>query len=405
MLFGATGDLAHRKVDPGALPAVADQPAAPRVHARGRRPAAVRRRVVPGRDAQRRSSSQLARPAARRGGLAPVRRADHVPPAATSTTTAVFDGLAARLDELDAERGTRGNRLLLPRDAAVGVRRDRRRARAGRARPRASTAAAGGASSSRSRSAATSSRPVASTARSARSSASRRSTASTTTWARRPSGTCSSSGSATGSSSRSGTAATWTTCRSRWRSRSASRAAARSTRRPAPSRDVLQNHLLQLLALVAMEPPATFEADALRDEKVKVLRAIDADAPAEVAAERGPRPVRAGLGRRRAGRRATAQEAEVDPESETETFVAAAPRRRRLALGRRAVLPPGRQAPAEAGDRDRDPVQARSRIACSGTSSADPEPNVLAMRIQPDEGILLRFGAKVPGLGARRPAA
>ena len=40
------------------------------------------------------------------------------------------------------------------------------------------------------------------------------------------------------------------------------------------SRDVLQNHLLQLVSLIAMEPPATFEADALRDEKVKVLRAI-----------------------------------------------------------------------------------------------------------------------------------
>ena len=44
------------------------------------------------------------------------------------------------------------------------------------------------------------------------------------------------------------------------------------------SRDVLQNHLLQLVSLVAMEPPATFEADALRDEKVKVLRAIASDA-------------------------------------------------------------------------------------------------------------------------------
>ena len=43
------------------------------------------------------------------------------------------------------------------------------------------------------------------------------------------------------------------------------------------SRDVLQNHLLQLVSLVAMEPPATFEADALRDEKVKVLRAISSD--------------------------------------------------------------------------------------------------------------------------------
>ncbi len=45
------------------------------------------------------------------------------------------------------------------------------------------------------------------------------------------------------------------------------------------SRDFLQNHLMQLLALVAMEPPATFDADALRDEKVKVLRAMEPMAP------------------------------------------------------------------------------------------------------------------------------
>src|SRR5205814_6836692 len=47
-------------------------------------------------------------------------------------------------------------------------------------------------------------------------------------------------------------------------------------------RDVIQNHLLQLLTLVAMEPPATFEAEALRDEKVKVLRAITQRTPHEV---------------------------------------------------------------------------------------------------------------------------
>ena len=96
-----------------------------------------------------------------------------------------------------------------------------------------STTAAGGGSSSRSRSGTTWSPPRSSTARSARSSASRRSIASTTTWARRPSATCWSSGSATASSSRSGTGATSTTCRSPWPSRSASRTAARSTRRPA----------------------------------------------------------------------------------------------------------------------------------------------------------------------------
>ncbi len=62
------------------------------------------------------------------------------------------------------------------------------------------------------------------------------------------------------------------------------------------SRDVLQNHLLQLVSLIAMEPPATFEADALRDEKVKVLRAIARPTPCRCR----PRPVRSGLGGRHA---------------------------------------------------------------------------------------------------------
>src|SRR5262245_61085131 len=87
------------------------------------------------------------------------------------------------------------------------------------------------------------------------------------------------------------------------------------------SRDVLQNHLLQLVSLVAMEPPARFEADALRDEKVKVLRAISSD-PLEAATDvvrgqYGPGWVAA---TQVPGYR---QEPEVDPESETETFVAA----------------------------------------------------------------------------------
>ena len=122
------------------------------------------------------------------------------------------------------------------------------------------------------------------------------------------------------------------------------------------ARDVLQNHLLQLVSLVAMEPPATFEANALRDEKVKVLRAIDAAARARSVKRRGPRPVRAGLGRGDQGRRAIARSPRSTRQSETETFVAARLDDRRLALVGRALLRPDRQAPAEARDRDRDPV-------------------------------------------------
>ena len=72
-----------------------------------------------------------------------------------------------------------------------------------------------------------------------------------------------------------------------------------------------------------MEPPATFEADALRDEKVKVLRAIAELSPDRDPARRRPRPVRPGLGRRRSRSPGYREEPEVDPQSETETFVAA----------------------------------------------------------------------------------
>src|SRR6476469_202422 len=87
------------------------------------------------------------------------------------------------------------------------------------------------------------------------------------------------------------------------------------------SRDVLQNHLLQLVSLIAMEPPATFDADALRDEKVKVLRATEIT-PDDVSndvvrGQYGPGWVAA---TQVPGYR---EEPEVDPTSETETFVAA----------------------------------------------------------------------------------
>jgi glucose-6-phosphate 1-dehydrogenase len=162
------------------------------------------------------------------------------------------------------------------------------------------------------------------------------------------------------------------------------------------SRDVLQNHLLQLVSLVAMEPPATFEADALRDEKVKVLRAIGTAAGdpehGVVRGQYGPGWV---AGTAVPGYR---QEPDVDPGSETETFVAA-----RLIIDdwRWAGVPfyvrTGKRMPKRATEiaiRFREVPHRLFRDA-----GADPDPNLLAIRIQPDEGIMLRFGAKVPGLG------
>src|SRR4029078_13717288 len=94
------------------------------------------------------------------------------------------------------------------------------------------------------------------------------------------------------------------------------------THGPGASRDFLQNHLLQLMSLVAMEPPATFDADALRDEKVKVIRAIGELTGDETRTQ----VVRGQYGKGWVAAQPVQgyrQEPEVDPESETETYVAA----------------------------------------------------------------------------------
>jgi glucose-6-phosphate 1-dehydrogenase len=160
-------------------------------------------------------------------------------------------------------------------------------------------------------------------------------------------------------------------------------------------RDVLQNHLLQLVSLVAMEPPATFEADALRDEKVKVLRAISTnpgDSDEVVRGQYGPGWV---AGTPVPGYR---EERDVDPQSETETFVAA-----KLTIddwrwsGVPFYVRTGKHLPKRSTEIAIQFHQVPHHLFRE--TSVEPEANLLAIRIQPDEGIMLRFGAKVPGLG------
>ncbi|HEX5451528.1 MAG TPA: glucose-6-phosphate dehydrogenase, partial [Candidatus Limnocylindrales bacterium] len=162
-------------------------------------------------------------------------------------------------------------------------------------------------------------------------------------------------------------------------------------------RDVVQNHLLQLLSLVAMEPPATFEADALRDEKVKVIRAIEGFTRQTVDREvvRGQYGPGWVVGQHVKGYRA---EDEVDGDSETETFVAA-----RLHVddwrwsGVPFYLRTGKRLPKRTTEIAIQFKDVPHRLFADAESN--PEPNLLAIRIQPDEGIVLRFGSKVPGLG------
>jgi glucose-6-phosphate 1-dehydrogenase len=163
------------------------------------------------------------------------------------------------------------------------------------------------------------------------------------------------------------------------------------------SRDFLQNHLLQLMSLVAMEPPATFDADALRDEKVKVIRAIGEMTADEILAD----VIRGQYGPGWVGAEAVhgyRNEPEVDPLSETETFIAA-----RLEVddwrwsGVPFYLRTGKRLPKRATEIAIQFKEVPHRLFKD--SATDPDPNLLAIRIQPDEGIMLRFGAKVPGLG------
>ncbi len=164
------------------------------------------------------------------------------------------------------------------------------------------------------------------------------------------------------------------------------------------SRDILQNHLLQLLTLVAMEPPIAFEADALRDEKTRVLRAIDTNWTEE--------RVRANVVRGQytsgwIGDKlvlACREEEEVAPDSDVESFVAL---KLEVQNWRWADVPfylrTGKRLPRRATE---IAIQFKlPPLMLFGNSSTPPEPNLLAMRIQPDEGIMLRFAAKVPELG------
>ncbi|MGH2473690.1 MAG: glucose-6-phosphate dehydrogenase [Candidatus Limnocylindrales bacterium] len=162
------------------------------------------------------------------------------------------------------------------------------------------------------------------------------------------------------------------------------------------SRDVLQNHMLQLVSLVAMEPPATFQADALRDEKVKVLRAMGTrpvdPATDVVRGQYGPGWIAA---TEVVGYRA---EPDVDPASETETFVAS---RFMIDDWRWSGVPfyvrTGKRLPKRSTE-----IAIQFRAVphhLFRDTGAEPDANLLAIRIQPDEGIMLRFGAKVPGLG------
>jgi glucose-6-phosphate 1-dehydrogenase len=161
-------------------------------------------------------------------------------------------------------------------------------------------------------------------------------------------------------------------------------------------RDMFQNHLLQLLTLTAMEPPVTMAADAVRDEKVKVLRSIRWLTPETI----DDSAVRAQYAAGRVGSEAVpgyGDERGVGSRSSTPTFAAV-----RLHVdnwrwkGVPFFLRSGKRMHRRVSE---IAIQFRAPpllMFGHGTRSTS-EPNTLVMRVQPNEGIALRFEVKIPG--------
>jgi glucose-6-phosphate 1-dehydrogenase len=154
-------------------------------------------------------------------------------------------------------------------------------------------------------------------------------------------------------------------------------------------RDMIQNHLLQVTATMAMEPAAVFEPDAVRDERAKLLRSIKIMRPEEV-------PLYSVAGQYRGFR----EEPGVNPSSQTDTFAAVT---FFIDNWRWAGVPfyirTGKKLPKRVTDIAIQFNDAPHAMFEPGTSGPSGHPNLLIVRIQPEEGISLRFLSKQPGSG------
>lgn len=162
------------------------------------------------------------------------------------------------------------------------------------------------------------------------------------------------------------------------------------------ARDVIQNHLLQLLALTAMEEPISFNAEDLRAEKVKVLAAVRLPKDLSVTTARGQYTRGWQGGEKVAG---FLEEDGMNPDSLTETYAAM-----RLDIGTRrwAGVPFYLRAGKRLGRRVTEIAvvfkRAPQYLFADHQTSALGQ-NALVIRVQPDEGVTIRFGSKVPGAG------
>jgi glucose-6-phosphate 1-dehydrogenase len=164
-------------------------------------------------------------------------------------------------------------------------------------------------------------------------------------------------------------------------------------------RDMIQNHLLQVLATIAMEPPAEYAAGAVRDERAKLLKSIRRIRPGDVARQ----AVKGQYGPARVGGAEVAgfrQEPGVDPAAQTDTYAALT---LEVENWRWAGVPfyirSGKRLPKRVTD---IAIQFnRAPLSVFGGEEGREFPNLLVLRIQPEEGISLRFFSKLPGTGMK----
>jgi glucose-6-phosphate 1-dehydrogenase len=171
-------------------------------------------------------------------------------------------------------------------------------------------------------------------------------------------------------------------------------------------RDMIQNHLLQVLSTIGMEPPAVYEANAVRDERAKLLRSVRIMKPEEVALNAVPGQ----YGKARIGGAEVPgfrEEPGVQPDSQTVTYAAVT---LFVENWRWAGVPfhlrTGKRLPRQVTDIAIHFNAAPHATFGDGSNGSAIEPDLLIIRIQPEEGLSLRFVSKQPGEGMRlRPVS